>query len=44
MWGSRSLDPILIFITSSWLEEGLVLSYQKVYTTPLTSLIKFMSE
>jgi hypothetical protein len=44
MWGSRSLDPLLNFSTSFWLEEGLVFSCQKVCTSPLTAPINFMSE
>ena len=44
IWGSWSLDPLLNFSTYFWLEEGLVFSCHKSYTSLLTALINFMSE
>ena len=41
--GSRSFEPILSFSTSFWFEEGLVLSCQKLCTSPVTASTSFMS-
>ena len=37
MWGSQSLEPILNFSTSFWLDEGLLLSCQNSCTSPFTT-------
>ena len=44
MLGSRSLETLLNFSTSFWLDEGLLLSCQNSYTGPLTSSMRFISQ
>ena len=41
MWGSRSLEPLLKFSTSFWLDEGILLSRQSSYTSPFTIVFCF---
>ena len=43
MWGSRSLEPLLNFSTSFWL-DGILLSHQNSYTSPFTTSMSFISE
>ena len=44
MWASWSLEPLLNFSTSFWLDEGLLLSRQNSCTNPFTASMSFISE
>ena len=44
MWGSWSLETLLNFSTSIWLDEGLLLSHQNSYTNPFTASMEFISK
>ena len=42
MWVSWSLESLLKFSTSFWLDEGLVLSHQNSCTSPFTTSMRFI--
>ena len=42
IWGSRSLEPLLNFSTSFWLDEGILFSCQKFYTSPFSTSVRFI--